>query len=263
MFHSLYGTFDYRFGAYDLRHGRTELQSLIGLGAEELVFAICTSDRIGLISDLIGAMYGPENMSKYGVISKHVVVDKEDGNPFPPLIGRLSDEGFPVRNHITQKVHIIPADCFAQFVIVMIADFMDQGVVGTGSSDMDLCLFQFLRYRFYNDLLIFVSKHIRYIPPVWKKYMWDKKFHEPKRDEIQQFKIIWNKIFDNNQIFIDSIVLSEKCEYNNVMIDMNEKQFLVSMITKYPYVLEPMILLGLILHKDKHKEFEVINHILV
>lgn len=30
LFHSVYGTFDYRGGCFDLRHGRSQLQSLIG-----------------------------------------------------------------------------------------------------------------------------------------------------------------------------------------------------------------------------------------
>ena len=124
LFHSVYGTFDYRSGIYDLRNGRKPLADLIGEGAEELAFAICTSDRVGLIIDLIKTMYGNE--------AKQVLNDiypKQDnnGNPFPPLVVTLGNEGYPVRNHITQKVHIIPSSFFAQFCIVMIADFMEQG----------------------------------------------------------------------------------------------------------------------------------------
>jgi hypothetical protein len=47
LFHSVYGTFDYRYSLYDLREGRDKLVRLIGCGAEEIAFAICTSDRLG------------------------------------------------------------------------------------------------------------------------------------------------------------------------------------------------------------------------
>ena len=50
MFHSVYGTYDYRTSNYfDLRLGRKPLQQLIGMAAEELSFSICTSDRLGAL----------------------------------------------------------------------------------------------------------------------------------------------------------------------------------------------------------------------
>lgn len=52
LFHSMYGTFDYRYSMFDLRHGRKELQDLIGPGAEEIAFVICTSDRLSLLGRL-------------------------------------------------------------------------------------------------------------------------------------------------------------------------------------------------------------------
>jgi hypothetical protein len=242
MFHSVYGTFDYRSGIYDLRNGRSELRSLIGPGAEELAFAICTSDRIGLLCDLMGAMYGPKNMSKYGVMAKHVIVNSKDGNPLPPLIGSLSEEGFPVRNHITQQVHILPPDLFAQFALVMIADFMDQGVVGVGSADMDICLFHFIRYRFYNDLLRFVSKYLRVVPEVWTKYLWDKDFVEPTRNELKTFMQMWDSVFHTG----DNLILEDKSK----LLAPQEKNFLCGLITTYPYLLEPRVLLGMCMACD-------------
>lgn len=129
-----------------------------------------------------------------------------NGNPYPPLIGNtMSEQGFPVRNHITQSVHILPASFFAQFCIVMIADFLEQGVILFGSADPDVCMFQFLRwheetimlntpekrvpfllvlslcplpappalrrFRFYSDLITFVRPFLQVVPPVWEKYM--------------------------------------------------------------------------------------------
>jgi hypothetical protein len=242
MFHSVYGTFDYRYGVFDLRKGRGELTSLIGAGAEELAFGICTSDRIGLLSDILGAMYGYDNMGRYGTMSKHVVCNPADGNPAPPLIGELNKDGFLLRNHITQKQHIVPADYFAQFIVVMVADFMDQGVVGVSSADMDICLFQFMRYRFYNDILRFVAKHLRSIPPAFKRYMWDKEFIEPTRSEILRLK----------QIFAETV-----CEFVRVCavdghcapikLSREKKEFLCRCIGVYPYILETRIMLAVTL----------------
>ena len=137
MFHSVYGTFDYRFSLFDLRKGRSSLSGLIGDSSEEIAFAICTSDRLGLLMDLMKAMYGKDyvqTLSKFGnstaasssPSSSDVASADRDGNPLPELKGRLTSEGFPVRNHITQQVHVLPAEFFAHFVIVMIADFMEQ-----------------------------------------------------------------------------------------------------------------------------------------
>ncbi len=55
MFHSVYGTYDYRTSQYfDLRRGgRAELRAAIGPAAEELSFAICTSDRLGAHTTLL------------------------------------------------------------------------------------------------------------------------------------------------------------------------------------------------------------------
>lgn len=44
---------DYRAGVYNLKEGRDPLRRVVGPGAEELAFAICTSDRLGLIFDLL------------------------------------------------------------------------------------------------------------------------------------------------------------------------------------------------------------------
>ena len=82
--------------------------------------------------DLMKAMYGKDyvqNLSKFGnstAASSSSSSPDRDGNPLPELKGRLTSEGFPVRNHITQQVHVLPAEFFAHFVIVMIADFMEQ-----------------------------------------------------------------------------------------------------------------------------------------
>lgn len=94
-----------------------------------------------------------------------------EGTGPPQLVGVLTSDGFPVRNHITQTVHVLSADLFAQFVIVMIADFMDQGVVSLSAEDADICIFHFLRYRFYSDLIQFVKPFLRVVPDAFERYV--------------------------------------------------------------------------------------------
>lgn len=129
---------DYRAGVYDLKDGRDPLRATVGSGAEELAFAICTSDRLGLIFDLLVAMYGQECVSGWGLLANikrsELQSIKMDGNAYPPLKGELSEGGFPVRNHITQKMHILPPAFFAHFIVVFAADFMDQGALPFGST---------------------------------------------------------------------------------------------------------------------------------
>jgi hypothetical protein len=174
-------------------------------------------------------MYGLDAISRYGHVSTAArkLLNKEDGNPLPPLRGKLSKDGFPLRNHITQKVHTIPSCLFAHFMVVFCADFMDQGALGGASSDMDICLFQFLRFRLFNDILRFVSPFLRVLPPVFQKYMWDKDFLEPTRPEILRLKYLWGVLFKQR-----GQVLPE------------DKALLADMIRRYPYLVEPQLCLA-------------------
>jgi hypothetical protein len=177
-------------------------------------------------------MYGYDAISRYGILSPSVPINKEDGNPLPLLKGRLTADGFPVRNHITQQTHIFPADCFAQFILVYCADFMEQGALTGAASDMDICIFQFNRYRFFNDVLRFVSPFLRKIPPVFEKYMWDRAFLEPKREEILLLKSIWPSLFPKDGAG------------PRYLPNASEKGFLLSLTQKYPYLVEPHIALA-------------------
>jgi hypothetical protein len=198
------------------------------LGAEELAFCICTSDRLGMIQDLNYAMYGVRT------IPLTRPVGCVDGNPLPPLISQLSAEGFRVRNHITQKYHIFPPHLFAQFIVVVCADFMEQGALPAGAHDMDICLFRFLRYRYFNDLLRFVSPFLHVIPPVFEKYLWDKSFTEPTRDEVQLLMLLWGTLVTNDPSSSASV-------YH---LTPHEKDLLVDMIESYPYLIEPHVVLA-------------------
>jgi hypothetical protein len=203
LFHSVYGTFDYRTSHFfDLRDGRQALRDLIGPAAEEISFAICTSDRLLLMRDLREAMYGKEAakaaLQANSIFGSPAPVPLQNtdgspnGNPHPPVLHTLSPCGFQLRNHITQEFHVLPPELFASFIVVFCADFMDQGAAGTGSHDYDICLFQFQRYRFFRDILTFVGPYLHCKPPVMCKYMEldssakhdATSFAEPSRDEV-------------------------------------------------------------------------------
>ena len=83
-------------------------------------------------------MYGQQYVSGWGILANikrsELQSVKIDGNAYPPLLGELTDRGFPVRNHITQRVHFLPPAFFAHFVVVFAADFMDQGALPFGST---------------------------------------------------------------------------------------------------------------------------------
>ena len=205
---------------------------------------ICTSDRLGLLSDLYEAMYGFDVISRYGKLTAlgQEKINPLDGNPLPPLKGYLSESGFPLRNHITQRQHVIPANLFAHFMVVFCADFMDQGAQGGACKDMDICLFQFLRFRMFNDILRFVSPFLRVIPPVFQKYMWDKDFREPTRSEILRLKQIWPQLFHNNN--------------DSPCLDESDKHMLHKMIESYPYLVEPQLALSASLKgNERYKGF--------
>jgi hypothetical protein len=266
LFHSVYGTFDYRSGIFDLRDGRKPLEDVIGCAAEELAFIICTSDRIGLMTDLTAAMYGKEAKSYMGAARKSA----NDGNWYPPLQGTVGAEGFPVRNHITQAVHIMPPDLFAQFIVVFMADFMDQGALGLGSEDQDICLFQFLRFRFFNDVLRFVKPYVRVMPPVFEKYMGSHDFHELLRTEVIALKSIWSgKVYKalkvaNPQQYVEGSngvtkdVVASAGIADLVGISSEERALLLTMIKRCPYLAEPKIALACALKPQE--KYEVRNH---
>lgn len=238
LFHSVYGTFDYRYSLYDLRDGRGELTGLIGPAAEELAFAICTSDRIGLIRDLWKIMYGQDAQP----LTSNSSVEDQDGNPFPPLLCTLGKEGVSVRNHITQEMHALNPDFFAQFVVVFIADFMEQGAISLGSADTDVCLFRFMRFRAFNNMLLFVKPYLRSFPPVWEKYMGTKSFVEPSRSEVILFKKLW---IDVLELFDKQVNRDCKTDIKFIFsVADTDKSTLLQMVKKYPYLPEPMVVLA-------------------
>jgi hypothetical protein len=180
-----------------------------------------------MIQDLNFAMYG---MKTIPLTSK--TDGDDDGNSLPPLLSRLTSDGFRVRNHITQKYHVFPPHLFAQFIVVVCADFMEQGALPGGARDMDLCLFRFLRYRYFNDLLRYVSPFLCVIPPVFKKYLWENSFQEPTREELQMIMSLWGPL-----------VMNEACD-SVYHLTLHEKNLLVRMVEKYPYLIESHVVLA-------------------
>lgn len=243
LFHSLYGTYDYRFSMFDLRKGRGELQSIIGPFSEELAFALCTSDRIGLITDLYNDIYG-KNAT---VQAADRIAGAVDGNPLPKRIGELSSQGYPVRNHITQAVHVLPPQFFASFIMVTIADFMEQGAIPLASTDLDVCLFQFLRYRFYNDLIMFVRPYLRHVPPVWLKYMGDQDFVEPTRQQILLLCALWKELLNNWQ----ARGSSSSTPFQIRALTEEEESTIKYLLVYCPYLAEPHLVMGATLKKGQ------------
>ena len=238
LFHSLYGTFDYRASVYDLRKGRDELRGLIGPASEEIAFLICTSDRINLMRDLLTAMYGKNAKSALGGGIKK----EGDGNPYPPRLDvTLSADGFPVMNHITQVTHLMPPHLFASFCIVMIADFMEQGALGLGSEDQDICFFTFLRYRFYSDLVLFIKPYLYVQPTVWCKYLCNNDFKEPLRVEVLFMKKMWFS-------WVNPLV---KGQSPALTVTTTDKELLVHMVKKYDYLIEPRVTLAALIQPEE------------
>jgi hypothetical protein len=260
LFHSVYGTFDYRASFYDLRDGREEVSGLIGEAAEELAFLICTSDRIGLLRVLLKSMYGDKAKTPLGGGMGLRKDGDIDGNPFPPLIATLGAEGFPVTNHITQTVHVLEPDLFAQFAVVFMADFLEQGALPLGSEDFDLCLFQFLRFRFFNDLLQFVKPYLRVMPPVWEHYMGSKQFAEVTREEVIVLKRLWkeialpraslSKVIDETTDKLEQALL--QAEFHTAApISSADRELLLRTIHKCPYLAEPQLILACTLQPEE------------
>lgn len=207
-----------------------------------MAFGICTSDRLGLITNLTKSMYGNDVKSALTLTPSR----KQIG--FPKLQALLTEEGYPVRNHITQQTHVLNADYFAQFVIVMIADFMEQGALVGGGDDMDVCMFQFLRFHFYNDLIQFVKPFLRVVPPVWDKYMGSKSFEEPSRQEIISFKAIWVSAMKASEEF---------SSHPHLLVTEKEEVLLADLVAKYPYIPEPHITLAYTIRSYKSQQVSI------
>ena len=125
-----------------------------------------------------------------------------------------------------------------------------------GSTDLDICLFQFLRFRFYSDLIRFVKPFLRASPPVWEKYLGDNTYIEPLRDEVLAFKKLWRLCMRSGLnwaregVSSEDRALLEVCIYLSIpFLDvLRDCMYLCfdvqDMVRKYPFIPEPTIALA-------------------
>ena len=186
----------------------------------------------------------------------------------PRPMERLTDKGFSVTNHVTGEEHVMPPRTFAAFCVVMIADFMEQGVSGPGVYETDdITFFQFMNTRLFavrsfpwkssdfkvfilswhtsssrlthspsispQDVIRFVRPYLDNVPAVWEKYglLSDERYEEPSREEILGLKSAWDNYVAKSPAA--AAAMPEK-----------ERAMLVSMVEKYPWIPEPMVALA-------------------
>jgi len=153
-------------------------------------------------------------------------------DPANQMNAKLTSQGFQVSNHVTGKTHIVGPKVFAAFCIVMIADFMEQGVSGSGIySDENVVMFSFVRLRFWADIIRFISPFLDVIPPIFEKFgmLEGKNFLEPTREEVLLLQPLLPK--------------GNQREYK-VTLSVKQKQVVEEMIEKYPYLPEARMILA-------------------
>lgn len=160
-----------------------------------------------------------------------------------------------MQNHITQQMHGLSPDLFAQYCMVMLADFMEQGVVALGAPDSDICMFRFMRFRFWSDLVVFISPYLRVVPAPFVKYMGEgSTFIEPTRAEILSFKTLWVALMERFSVYAqqsDKVAADADFQY---LCTAADRQLLLDMTGKYPYLAEPFLALAAVLSKTEKLE---------
>lgn len=231
---------------------------MIGPSAECLSYLICTAERTELLQDLAILFYGPgtgdaTNTVANRIRSRSYFQTYYFGNGEKGSHGRkkeatrpaevLGKEGFPVRNHVTGEVVRFPPKVFAAFMMVLIADFLEQGVSSPLLyPDEDIGIFQFVRLIFFADCIRFISPYLDVIPSVWEEcgLLKDSRFAEPTREELVALKRIWD-----DHVAVGALRLHE--------ISSQDEELLRRMTEKYPFIPEPMAALAATC-KSKGKE---------
>jgi len=98
LFHSAYSTQQYPYGLYSYAQ-RHELQALIGIDGERLVFLFCSHDRVDLYAQALALVRAGET---------------------------LSSVGLRLRNALTGESAQVPGDLIAQLLVVHAADLAEQ-----------------------------------------------------------------------------------------------------------------------------------------
>lgn len=207
LFHSVYGTQDFRKGFFSLKE-RDQLQQLIGTAAEELVFLTCTADRVMMFRDLQKAMKQQDTIS----------------------------EGFWVRNGITRQRYFVPAPLFAAWCMVVLADFMEQGVNHPGEATFNYSSWKFVRFSFFVDVARFVRPYLAVVPTPIAKYFLDA---HPQPVRTVKGVTTWAEPTVPEMKFIERVWPLPASS----LTDSDQAQ-LFGICKSYPYLAEPRILLG-------------------
>jgi len=231
--HSVYGTNQYRSGIWGYDE-RDKVSDLIGPAAEQIAFLICSAEREAVLHDLNERMYLKQG-EKLGLIRalegrKSFLKFQDDPNS--KMVARLNEDGFPITNHITRVTHMVDPHVFAGFAIVMIADFLEQGVSGMGIYKEDRQMFfSYIKVQFWADVITFLGPYLKVIPPVFVRHgLIGKKFNEPSLSEILCLERSWK-----------ATCLETSIHRNLPSVDA---KILVEMSNIYPWVPEPFILLA-------------------
>lgn len=129
---------------------------------------------------------------------------------------------------------------------------MEQGFVSMTSSDLDVCLFQFLRYGFFNDLIMFVRPFLRVIPPVFERYMGSQVFVEANRRQILIMKSTWKELLHTYVEQRDKE--GEDMAFVFRSLGAEEKKVCEQLIKHCPYLAEARVILAATLPKsDKRR----------
>jgi len=244
FFHSVYGTNQYRAGLWTY-YQRDELSSIIGTAPEEIAFLICTAERSDLCHTFTELMYGKSGGKIRPLACRKSFLDfyKDPNNT---MVATLPEEGIDVTNHITGCTHRMAPRVVAAFTIVMICDFLEQGVSSMAVyEDDDIMFFQYIKLRYWADVIKFISPWLDVVPTPFKKHklLSVTRFSEPDRGEILLLKRLWKE------------VASQKGECSK-----ENEEALREMVRKYSWIPEPMIVLAVItLTRDRKEALNLAN----
>mmetsp|Transcript_15578 Transcript_15578/g.30582 ORF Transcript_15578/g.30582 Transcript_15578/m.30582 type:complete len:529 (-) Transcript_15578:151-1737(-) len=236
FFHSVYGTNQYRAGIWGYNE-RNDLRTLIGAPAEELAFLICTAERSDLCHDLCARMYTPGGKLPAGIkalAARKAFLDfyKDPSNRMDRVLG---EEGLALTNHITGQQHIFAPRVVAAFTVVMMADFLEQGVSGISYyEEDDIMFFQFIKLRFWADVLVYLRPHLDCVPSAFEKYsLLQGRFDEPDRQEILTLKRVWH-----------THTVPVTAGRVDTPLNEQDQQLLLGLVHKCPWIPEPQIALA-------------------
>ncbi len=208
LYHSVYGTMDYRLPLFNLDQ-RDLVRSLIGGPAEEISFLLCMADR--------GRMFG--------MLEKAI----EEGGPN----AKLPKEGFEMQNHMTKEIMMIPPRLFANFIVVCSSDLLDQGIplYGMGDPNQLETMWRISRFKSHVRAAHYCREYLEVMPKIFRElsFMNDPNFQEPSVQLLRPFYQIFDKTVGNP-------VVSP--------LTNDELSTLQKLTTEHPYLPEPFLCLA-------------------